>query len=334
MAPLYPLRFRPILRRHLWGGRRLETSLGKSLPPGNDWSESWEISDHGADQSVAFGRLAGITLRQLVAQQGEALLGSVKGDSTVFSDTKIGIAPSFPLLLKFIDACKTLSVQVHPDDARAARLDPPDAGKTEAWFVVDAAPGSKIYAGLKPGIDRPRLLAAIGQGTCEECLNAFAASPGDCVFVPAGTVHAIGAGLLVAEIQQSSDTTYRLYDWNRLGPDGQLRTLHVEQAIEVVDFARGPVMPQRPRATDRPQVSRLVECEKFVWDRWDFDGPMSAGGGNRFHILAVLDGAVQIEGDPAGTFLPRGGTALLPASLGQVPLIPRGRTVLLDAYLP
>ena len=118
--------------------------------------------------------------------------------------------------------------------------------------------------------------------------------------MPAGTIHALGAGLLVAEIQQSSDTTYRLFDWNRLGPDGRRRPLRTEEGLDVVDFARGPVMPQRPQPTDRPQVSRLVECDKFIWDRWDFDSPLPAGGDDRCHILTVLDGAVRIAGDPAG----------------------------------
>ena len=236
--------------------------------------------------------------------------------------------------MKLLDAQKTLSLQVHPADARAARLDPPDLGKTEAWYILEAAPGSLIYAGLKPGIDRPQLAAAIEEGSCQECLNAVSPSPGDCVFIPAGTVHAIGAGLLVAEIQQSSDVTYRLYDWDRAGPDGKKRPLHVEKAMECIDFALGPIEPQRPSPTDRPQASRLVECEKFVWDRWEFDVPFSAGGDDRCHILTVLQGAIEVEGDPAGCELPRGGTVLLPASVGSVRLPPRGKTVLLDAFLP
>ena len=321
--PLYPLRFRPILRQYLWGGRRFETSLGKSLPPGDDFAESWEVSDHGNDQSIVdVGPLAGTTLRELVTVHGRELLGRHHPQ------------PCFPLLLKFLDGHQTLSLQVHPNDAQAARLDPPDAGKTEAWLVIEALPGSKVYAGLKPGVGRDELLAAIRRGECEPCLNAFAASPGDCVFVPAGTIHALGAGLLVAEIQQSSDTTYRLFDWNRLGPDGRRRPLRTEEGLDVVDFARGPVMPQRPRPTDRPQVSRLVESDKFIWDRWDFDSPLPAGGDDRCHILTVLDGAVRIAGDPAGSPLSRGGTALLPASLGEVTLSPQRQTVLLDAYLP
>jgi len=326
MALLYPLRFRPILKNYLWGGRRLETSLGKPLPPGDNWAESWEISDHGPDQSIVdFGPLAGTTLGQLVGQHGQALLG------------RHDPQPRFPLLLKFLDAAQTLSVQVHPDDARAARLDPPDSGKTEAWVVLEAAAGSLIYAGLKPNVNREALSAAIRRGTnaaIGECLHAFSPSPRDCIFVPAGTVHALGAGLLVAEIQQSSDATFRLFDWNRVGPDGRPRPLHVQQGLEAIDYRRGPVEPRRPQTTDRTEVGRLVECDKFVLDRWEFTSPLSAGGDGRFHIISVLEGAVQIEGDPAAIPLLRGKTTLLPAECGMVRLSPKGKTTLLDAYLP
>ena len=199
---------------------------------------------------------------------------------------------------------------------------------------MEAEPGSLIYAGLRPGVDRQTLAAAIGAGRCQDCLNVFEPSVGDCMFLPAGTVHALGAGLLVAEIQQSSDVTYRLFDWNRVGPDGKPRALHVEQGLEAVDFQRGPVGPQQPRPAERPQVSRLVACERFVLDRWEFAAPMAAGGDHRCHILVVIEGAVRIEGDPSAAVLSRGGTALLPAALGAVQLTPLGRTVLLDGYLP
>ena len=320
---LYPLRFRPILRQYIWGGRKLESSLGKRLGPGNNWAESWEVCDHGADQSIVeFGPLAGTTLGQLVGQLGAELLGRHHPQRR------------FPLLLKFLDAAQMLSVQVHPNDAIAAKLNPPDLGKTEAWVVLEAEPGGLIYAGLKPGVDRNALVAAIGQGRCQDCLHAFRPSPGDCIFLPAGTTHTFGDGVLVAEIQQSSDATFRLFDWNRVGPDGKPRPLHVEQALEAIDFGRGPVAPERPRPTERPQVSRLVECPQFWLDRWEFDAPLPAGGDRRCHIIAVLEGAVRIEGDPADAALPRGGTALIPAGLGQVRLSPQGRATLLDAYLP
>ncbi len=323
MTPLYPLRFHPILRRYIWGGRRLESSLGKRLAPGNDWAESWEVCDRGPDQSIVeFGPLAGTTLGHLVNERGDELLGRHHPQLR------------FPLLLKFLDACQTLSVQVHPDDARAAKLNPPDLGKTEAWVVLEAEPGSVIYAGLKPGVERDTLAAAIRQGRCQDCLHAFQSLPGDCVFLPAGTVHAVGAGLLVAEIQQSSDVTYRLFDWNRLGSDGQPRPLHIEQGLDAVDFRRGPVEPRQPRPTEQPQVSRLVQCERFLLDRWEFDSPLPTGGDSRCHLIAVLEGAVRIEGDPSKAVLPRGGTALVPAGLGRIRLSPQGRTILLDAYLP
>ena len=144
-----------------------------------------------------------------------------------------------------------------------------------------------------------------GQGTCEKLLHRFEPKAGDCLFLPAGTVHAIGAGLLVAEVQQSSDTTFRLFDWNRVGPDGKPRPLHVEQGLAAVDFHRGPVNPVQPQPTERPWVSRLIACEKFIIDRWDFDQPQTIGGDDRFHIVCVLQGAVRIEGDPQIAPLPR-----------------------------
>ena len=322
MIPLYPLRFRLLVRRYLWGNRRLETSLGKPLGPGNDYAESWELCDHGADQSIIEqGPLAGTTLSELVCHRGPELLG------------RHHPRPRFPLLVKFLDAALAISVQVHPNDDQAARLDPPDLGKTEAWYILSADPGSVIYAGLREGVDRRQLADAIRQGTCGDLLHRFEPRAGDCLFVPAGTVHALGAGLLVAEVQQSSDTTFRLFDWNRVGPDGKPRPLHVEQGLAAVDFQRGPVDPVLPRPTDRPWVSRLVACDKFVMERWEFDQPQTMGGDDRFHIVCVVQGAVRIAGDPHQAPLSKGGTALLPACLGAVRLVPQQPTVLLDAYV-
>ena len=319
---LYPLRFQPLLRRYLWGGRRLESVLGKPLPPGDDYAESWEVCDRRDDQSViAAGPLAGTTLGQLVRAHGDELLGRHHPQ------------PRFPLLFKFLDANKTLSVQVHPDDALAARLTPPDLGKTEAWVVLDAQPGSVIYAGLKRGFDRAALEREVVRGTCELCLHRFEPRVGDCVLLPAGAVHALGAGLVIAEIQQSSDTTYRLFDFNRLGPDGKPRTLHVAEALDATDFALGPIDARPPRPTSEPHVVRLAECDKFVLERWEFDSPQSLPGDNRCRILAVLSGSVMLAGDPAGP-LGKGDTALVPASVGLVEMTPQGRTVLLSIHLP
>jgi mannose-6-phosphate isomerase len=319
---LYPLRFRPLYRRYLWGGRRLETILGKPLPPGDDYAESWEVVDHGEDQSVvAAGPLEGASLSYLLAEHGEELLDRHHPLS------------QFPLLFKFLDAQRNLSVQVHPNDQQAARLDPPDLGKTEAWVVLHAEPGSTIYAGLKRGFDRHALEREVTRGTVELCLHRFQPRAGDCLFIPAGTVHALGEGLVIAEIQQASDATFRLFDWNRVGPDGQPRRLHIAESLDVIDYQRGPVDPQIPEPTGQPGIERLVACDKFVLDRRTFDAPITLGGDQRFHLLAGIAGSADVSDDSTGQPLQRGQSLLLPACC-RATVSPREETVLLDMYLP
>jgi mannose-6-phosphate isomerase len=323
MSTLYPLRFELLFRRYLWGGRRLETTLGKSLPPGDDYAESWEVVDHGDDQSVVVaGAMAGTPLRDIVRDFGNELMG------------RHHPVKQFPLLFKFLDAHRNLSVQVHPNDLQAARLDPPDFGKTEAWFVLHAEPGSTIYAGLKRGFDRHAFAREVSRGTTELCLHSYQPEVGDCLFIPAGTVHAIGAGLVVAEIQQASDTTFRIFDWNRVGTDGKPRQLHIEQALDVIDFERGPVAVQQPAQTDCPHVRRLVECDKFIANRWEFSGRQVIGGDQRCHLIAVLAGSLDVTGDPLDTPLVSGQTCLLPTACGEVVIQATGRTVLLEIFLP
>jgi mannose-6-phosphate isomerase len=318
----YLLRFEPIFRRYLWGGRRLATMLGKAIGPETDYAESWEIVDHGQDQSVVrAGPLKGRTLGELAQEPRCGLAGA--------SET----LDRFPLLLKFLDCSRTLSVQVHPNDAQAAKLDPPDLGKTEAWVVLAAEPGSKIYAGLRSGVTYDELAAALAAGRCEECLHEFEPRVGDCVFIPAGTVHALGAGLVIVEIQQASDTTFRLFDWNRVDADGRPRALHVDQSLAVIDYERGPVAPQRPVAV-APGRERLLECDKFILDRIAVTQPTTIGGDGRFHMLAVVGGAIDVTGDPLGEPLAAGATALLPAAAGSAELRPRDNAVILDVYLP
>lgn len=322
MDSLPPLRFKPILREYLWGGRRLGTELNKPIGAGDHYAESWEIVDHGADQSiVADGSLAGTSLHDLVTQHGRALFGHHHPQR------------QFPLLFKFLDARETLSVQVHPNDEQGAKLTPPDLGKTEAWVVLAAQPGSKIYAGLKPGVDRQTLAQAIADGTCETCLHSFEPKVGDCIFIEAGTVHAIGAGLLIAELQQASDTTFRLFDWNRIDRDGRPRELHVEQALNVIDFNRGPVDRTPPQRTDQPHVSRLISCDKFVIDRWQLDQPTTLTGSDRFHIVSVVEGRVQLDSN-MGPLLRAGDTLLIPAWCRDVSLNRYEPAVVLDMYLP
>ena len=261
---MHPLLFAPIYRRYIWGGRRFASTLGRELPPGDDYAESWELVDRGADQSVvAAGPLVGSTLGDLVRTRGEEIVG------------RHAPLPAFPLLFKFLDASHDLSVQVHPDDARAGRLTPPDRGKTEAWYVIDAAPGSRIYAGLRAGTTRDTLAAALRAGRCGDVLHSFEPRSGDCIFIPAGTVHAIGAGLMVAEIQQSSDITYRLHDWNRVGPDGKPRAMHVEAGLEAVTHFKpvSPVVGSPARSSTREfcsasEASRRAKRGKAGQPQW------------------------------------------------------------------
>ena len=317
------LRFSPILREYLWGGRRLGTDLGKPIGSGPHYAESWEVVDHGADQStVSNGPLAGKTLHELVKQEGPALFG------------RHYPRDQFPLLLKFLDCNQTLSVQVHPNDEQAATLNPPDLGKTEAWVVLAAEPGSKIYAGLKPGVDRQILEYELARGNCEASLHQFEARVGDCVLIEAGTVHALGAGLLIAEIQQASDTTYRLFDWNRVDRDGKPRELHIQQALDVTNYARGPVNPVTPFATSDREIERLVECDKFILDRLRLSAPRALPDDNRFHILAVIEGAVSIGAGNENYKLRRGDTVLVPATTREVKIAPTDLAVLLDMFLP
>jgi len=222
------LMFKPIFKNLVWGGRKLERVLGKRLPTG-PVGESWELVDLPGDQSVvADGPLAGCELQQLVRDHRGELLGPVPPDGG-----------RFPLLVKYIDAAKTLSVQVHPDERTASALG--GRPKNEAWTILDVEPGAKLYLGLRPGATPEELERRIEAGTVEELLHAVEPRAGDLVPVRPGTVHAIGAGVLLAEVQQPSDTTYRIYDWGRVGLDGKPRPLHIEESLAAIDFdARVP----------------------------------------------------------------------------------------------
>jgi mannose-6-phosphate isomerase len=319
---LPPLILTPIYRRYLWGGRRFESAFGRRLAEPGPYAESWQLVDRGDDQSiVAAGPLAGTSLGTLVRSHGRDLLG------------RHAPLASFPLLFKFLDACQDLSVQVHPDDERAAARGTPDLGKTEAWYVIDSLPGSRIYAGLRAGVTRDHLAEALRAGRCDDVIHAFPVHAGDCIFIPAGTVHAIGAGLLVAEIQQSSDVTFRLHDWNRVGPDGQPRPLHVEEGLDATTRL-GPVAPVSRRPTADPAAQRLVDCDYFSFDEVRPRGTWEVGGDDACHFVAVLSGRVGLEERWGLPPLGPGDTVLVPASAGRQPLTATGDATLLRVALP
>jgi len=196
--------------------------------------------------------------------------------------------------------------------------------------VLAADRGSKIYAGLNAGVTKEDLREALESGTCDQCLHTFEPQVGDCVFIEAGTVHALGEGLVIAEIQQASDTTFRLFDWNRVGADGKPRDLHIKQSLEVTNFERGPVAPQQPQDADPTGRERLVDCDKFVLDRCAFTASQAIGGDDRFHLLVVIEGSLAVGEEE----LLLGETCLLPAAAGSVAIVPRGKAVVLDISLP
>ncbi len=325
MTVWYPLRLEPIYRQYIWGGNRFASVLDRDLDSTQTYAESWEVVDHGNDQSVVQnGLMRGITLHELLMIYGPELVGY-----KAFARLMANPIYRFPLLLKYLDAKSNLSLQVHPDNRLAAEHNPPDLGKTEAWVVLDAEPGAKIYAGLKPGVDRARLEKSLRDGDCVDLFHQFDARPGDAVLIPAGTVHALGQGCLVAEIQQSSDITYRLYDWDRVDDDGNRRPLHIEQGLDAIDFDRGPIRPVRSEGTES---ERLIECEEFSLVRHRIDKKTVFGGRDSFRIFTVLDGTVSIQPDPVKLPLSRGQTVLIPAGLGEVEVTPDRGAVILDCF--
>jgi mannose-6-phosphate isomerase len=325
-VPLYPLRFEPILRRLIWGGRRLGTVLHKPIGHGADYAESWELADyHDQVSVVADGNLVGATLRDLVRTRGDELLGQA-----------LGPRDQFPLLVKFIDAHQDLSVQVHPDDEKGRRL-ANDNGKTETWVILDSEAGSLIYAGLKPGVGRDEFAAAIESRAIEHLLHSFEPKPGDCILIEAGTVHAIGAGVLLAEIQQMSDATFRIYDWGRNGPDGKPRQLHLREAMESIDFDRGPVRPITPHfeaTTGGGTRERLARSHYFALERLTLVQPTLVGERERFTVVMGLKGTSTIEHRGNSAQLDFGQTLLLPAALGPCKIAPHGEATVLTCVVP
>jgi mannose-6-phosphate isomerase len=324
--PLYPLRFAPILRRLIWGGRRLGTVLHKPIGEAADYAESWEISDYRDAVSVLEnGPLAGSTLRELIEWYGPRLLGSA-----------LPVLEHFPLLVKYIDAHQDLSVQVHPDDEKGKRL-AGDSGKTETWVILQADPGSVIYAGLKHGVGRSELAEAIRAGRLEPLLHQVPARAGDCLLIESGTVHAIGAGVLLAEIQQTSDATFRVYDWGRVGPDGKPRTLHVDQALESIDFDRGPVEPIVPQIEPLlagGSCEHLSRSAYFALDRLHLVQSSAVGRSDRFTILMGLAGAFEVRYQSQSTRVEFGQTVLLPTELSRCELVPDGEARILTCVVP
>jgi mannose-6-phosphate isomerase len=324
--PLYPLRCEPIYQYRLWGGRRLADLLTAPLPGDDPIGEAWLLSDRDDHASrVANGPLQGATIRQLLEQSPEQMLGK-----------SAGRFQRFPLLLKFLDARDVLSVQVHPADGRTDLLPPGESGKTEAWVVLETGPKSRIYAGLQPGTTADVLRRALTERTVADHLASFAPRPGDAVFIKAGTVHSL-ADVVVFEVQQNSDVTFRLYDWDRVdAKTGQPRALRVDQALACIDFSQGAIGPTAPVMESATPVrrERLFDCEHFrVW-RLCGETPFTVGAVGAPRVLVCIDGAGQLEHGADVHAVRQGDVLLMPAVVGACVFRPRGAVNLLEVAMP
>ena len=313
---LYPLTFRPIFKERVWGGRNLERLYAKPLPPKVPIGESWEITDRPEGVSeIANGPLAGKNLRWLMEHHAAELLGAARPAA----------AGRFPLLVKILDAQDVLSLQVHPPAALAASLG--GEPKTEMWYVADATPGASVYVGLQRGVTRDEFTRRVHDGTVAQCFHRHSVRAGDAMFLPSGRVHALGAGSVIFEIQQNSDTVYRVFDWNRVGLDGQPRELHLEPALASIDFTdfEPPLIPNRFAATN--DATSAAKESVLVRDLL-FEVVLRRESANwRGHrtqpgltILAVLTGGLTATAGGQTVELRPGQFCLLPAALADFEL--------------
>ncbi len=310
MSSLYPLTFRPAFKERVWGGRTLETLYQKKLPPTVPIGESWEISDRPGDESViANGPLAGKNLHWLMTNHASEVLGNAKPAT----------GNRFPLLCKILDARDKLSLQVHPPASQAAALG--GEPKTELWHIADATPDAELYVGLKPGVTRAEFEKKIQTGEVAGCFHRIPVRSGDTMFLPSGRVHAIGAGLVIFEIQQNSDTTYRVFDWNRVGLDGQPRELHIPQSLASIDFNDfAPALVDSPFITaGSAQVRHLTSHPLFGVDLFRMKAPESVLFRQpKLRIVAVLEGRLVVTSGKTSVDLQPGQFCLLPASLNEI----------------
>lgn len=310
---LYPIVFEPVLKDYMWGGNRI--SLLFDRPPQSErCAESWEISDRPEGMSVVSnGHLRGQSIHSLVERFGARVVGSAAGSPD-----------RFPFLIKIIDARQRLSVQVHPDDASAPLTG--GEAKTEMWYVLGCDENARIFAGLKPGIDKAAFTEAVKTNTVEQAMEVIPAMPGRLVYVPGGLLHAIGEGCIILEVQQNSNTTYRIHDWNRVDRDGKPRETHLEQAMKVIAWDRQQVNEQIPRqlaSNDANRAVNILECPYFSINRYELNNEEKfAHSGDTFSVLFVLTGRVIVEANGFAETLTMGTTCLIPAGIQSFVTVP------------
>ena len=321
---LYPLKFEPILKRPIWGGNKLKELFGKGPDSEEPIGESWELSGlPGHESLVVNGLLAGNTINELLEIYMDELVGA-----KVFEQ----FGNEFPLLFKFIASSDTLSIQVHPNDEMAAAHNA--MGKTEMWFVIDAEEGSELILGFNKQMDKESCLAHIENNTLETVLNKVKVKKGDVFYIPAGMVHAIGKGILLAEVQQASDITYRLYDYGRVDNNGQARELHIEEALEAINFDDtfdAKVGYQEKNNTPIP----LVSCDYFTVNLYQLDNPLikDLSEIDSFVVYMCLDGACTIKWDAGELPLCKGETVLVPAEMREVELFDIDKSLLMEVFV-
>jgi mannose-6-phosphate isomerase len=323
---LYPLKFEPIYQYRIWGGRRLSSLLSKPLPAKDPVGEAWILSDRDdLPSKVSEGKLKGQTIAQLLTHSRHQIMGKLNGNFK-----------RFPLLLKFLDCQQVLSVQVHPSDDKTKYIPKGDTGKTEAWVVLVTGEKSIIYAGLKNGVTEDKLKASLTKHHVADELAHFKPKVGDSVLIEAGTVHTLG-DVVVFEIQENSDATYRLYDWDRIdAKTGKRRPLQVKKAMACIDFDKTEIGPVNPVVkSDEPvHTEKLIENKHFNMCRITSEYPFMVGKEALPRILVCVDGEGDVESMNEFYSIKRGEVMLLPAIAGACPFVPKGTVTLLEIALP
>ena len=324
MTSLYPLTFTPILKEKIWGGNKLVKLLGKSGAEEARIGESWEISGVAGNVSrVDSGSLAGRSLKDLIEEYGESLVGP-----QVFEQ----FGTEFPLLIKFIDAKEDLSVQVHPDDDLALKKSGAQ-GKTEMWYVMQADPGARLIAGFNQETDAEDFKKQLNNGTLQDLMRFEDVNQNDYFFIPAGRIHTIGKGILLAEIQQTSDVTYRVYDFDRKDDHGNLRPLHVEDALEALDF-QDAQSAKRSFSEEMDSNTKIVDCPYFTTHVLNYSQPATIDlPSASFHILIGVEGSGVVQTSGGGISISAGDCVLIPAAFPKMDILPNEQVKILMTFV-
>ncbi len=326
MSGLYPLKFKPIFKDKIWGGNKIHTVFGMDYAPLPNCGEAWVLSGYGEEIStVSNGFLAGNQLDELI----EIYMGDLVGEA-IFDEYET----KFPLLIKILNSSDWLSIQVHPDD-KLAESRHNETGKTEMWYIADAEPGSELISGFKKELNADEYLSHLGNGTLKEIMNFEKVKKGDVFFIPAGRVHALGPGLLLFEIQQTSDRTYRIYDFDRVDDKGNPRQLHTELALDAIDFARYSTY----RTDYKPAYNKtvpVVESRYFNTSIIHFGTPVvkDYSGLDSFVILQCAEGKCMIGYEGGDETLQAGEVILIPAIMEKIEIVPLPECKILEVYYP